>query len=522
MTYLIKLPIKTLLSALALSTVNFLPAFANTTDIGFTPLPDIPVDQIAVDVERKFDVDTGMTVMIAPTFDPFEADPNLAGTASLRTGSSSISIDGAPVSGGAYLDLSMIYTSGSNDPFDIRGFDRAVYIAGDPVMRIKQDVKTLDCSENVREVTYDEGYHRGSSYGYLAGLYVLLPRYRGHRGFGRGYGHHRYRPYGYGGFGRSLDRETLRRDRRRDDHSGRGHRRDRDDRVRRDPGDRDDRRRRRPYTDETDYTVRPGDRDRTARPDRPRRSRDGRETRREKKKDKIVPIYRPRTNPDSERTRRVENNRGDRGTRRERRSREDRSTERHRRVDRPRSVPSSRPHTSRPNISNPTPRPQTQPQTQPRSKPRKERVKPVSRPKPSRVDRATDRTFKTRHNGQSKRRVYNFYPTSSGYSRTDVYTSYRCVREEKVVLHIPQDRLEAARFDGLTIVLLDQAGQDVPVYLPSNYVQGFLQASQGYIPSQTYQSPQIAPSQSSQGGAVSPYPLQTAPTREMIGGYPQN
>ena len=53
---------------------------------------------------------------------------------------------------------------------------------------------------------------------------------------------------------------------------------------------------------------------------------------------------------------------------------------------------------------------------------------------------------------------------------------YRCLKEEKLTIHIPQERLDAARFDGFAIILLDNAGQEIPVFVPPNYVEGFRQA----------------------------------------------
>lgn len=46
-----------------------------------------------------------------------------------------------------------------------------------------------------------------------------------------------------------------------------------------------------------------------------------------------------------------------------------------------------------------------------------------------------------------------------------------------MTLHIPAERLEAARFDGLSLVLLDKDGGDIPVYIPPNYIAGFMQAN---------------------------------------------
>jgi hypothetical protein len=197
------------LAVLCLSASFIVPAAA--ADATF--LPDIPAEQIAADTARSYDSRTGVSIVTAPTFDPFEQDDTVAGTAALRTGPSETTIDGARVVGGAYLDLKMIYTSPSDDPYDLRGYERAYYVSGDPVARITQDVKTLDCASNTTEVVYqDDYYDRYDSYGYLAGIYMLLPRYRGHRGYWSG--RTRHRPFsgwsgwrkraGYGNYGASY------------------------------------------------------------------------------------------------------------------------------------------------------------------------------------------------------------------------------------------------------------------------------------------------------------------------------
>jgi len=118
----------------------------------------------------------------------------------------------------------MIYTSASDDPFDLRGFEQAYYVSGDPVSRLSQDVRTLDCASNTTEVVYEDNYYNNyNDYGYLAGVYLLLPRYRGHRGYWgsssrhrpfagwsdwrhrRGYGSHGGGYYsGYGSRGRGF------------------------------------------------------------------------------------------------------------------------------------------------------------------------------------------------------------------------------------------------------------------------------------------------------------------------------
>jgi len=85
-------------SALLLTTALASPAFAET-------LPEISPRQIASDVELKFNPDTGAKEYIAPSFDPFEEDRSMAGTASLRSVSSATTIDGQSVRGGALLDM---------------------------------------------------------------------------------------------------------------------------------------------------------------------------------------------------------------------------------------------------------------------------------------------------------------------------------------------------------------------------------------------------------------------------------
>ncbi|WP_371397035.1 hypothetical protein [Fretibacter rubidus] len=571
MTHLIRTPVKTLITALCLSAAFSLPALAQynpetgyyetnervttnpqalgaTTEIrGALSLPEMSPEQIAADIVREFDPQTGLRVSIAPTFDPFEADPNLAGTANLRTGASSVTLDGQRVIGGAYLDLSMIYSTATDDPFDVRGYDRAVYVSGQPVSRILQDAQTLDCSTNTTEVVYDEGYNRGSSYGYLGGLYVLFPRYRGHRGYGRGYGHHR--GYGSYGYGRGRGRDYGRGGRGHGDGFGRGGRGGHGSdggRGRGSDGGRGGRgsdggRGGRGSGGDKGYKKHNGKvtpvTDLPSNPDRVRRIRDatGTPTRRTGNGTRGRSSDRPVTRPRVERPG-TERSRGSRGTSRDRmnaKKSNQRSVPVSKRIstsgtNSPVSRPSSRPAT-RPSVSRPVSQPRAvskpRPQSRPVSKP-----KPQSRPvsKPRKVDRSTDREFRN-HKSSKSRKHMNFFASpaivapvmsASGYARTDVYQDTRCIREEKVTLHIPQERLDAARFDGLTIILLDSAGAEVPVYLPPNYIEGFRQAVSGYSGTVTHSGGYASQPRVIQPALDRPgYPLRDrAPTQ---GGYPQ-
>ena len=85
----------------------------------------------------------------------------------------------------------------------------------------------------------------------------------------------------------------------------------------------------------------------------------------------------------------------------------------------------------------------------------------------------------------------SFLPMASSWSRNAVRNvDVQCAREEMLTVHIPQERLDAARFDGLTVLVLDRAGQEIPVYVPPNYIEGFRQAMDGRAaPDVSYQEP---------------------------------
>lgn len=434
-------------------------------------LPDMTPAQIAQDTNRSFDTHTGISIAAAPTFDPFEQDSTLAGTAALRTGASALTLDGRRVSSGAFLDLTMIYTRPSDDPYDVRGFDRAVYISGAPVDRIHQDIRTLDCASNTTEVIYeDDYYHHYSPYGFLAGIYLALPRYRGHRGYWSGSSYRRpnsgwsdwrvrgrslgYSPsasrssHGYTGGAIRADRADDRRRRERSDDSGRGERHS--GRLSGSGRTLGGTASRREYIDRRG--VRTGNNEDNRRADRERN-------------DVNRTARTSRTSP----------------------ARRDINTRRPARTTSLRPTGQAASSTPAPIASQSSPTPIAGSGAAPR-RTEKRRVKPVTNPRPersrkserstsSRVNTAIDRSFSKRGRSKGKKSL-NFFPVLGGYGALSsrVSTEYRCVREERVTLHIPQDRLDAARFDGMTLVLVDNAGRDVPVYLPPNYIEGFRQA----------------------------------------------
>ena len=553
MTYIEKTT-KTLFAALCLSVSAIVPASA--ADVVF--LPDIPADQIARDTVRSFDSQTGVSLVTAPTFDPFEQDNTLAGTAALRTGPSAITIDGEQVVGGAYLDLKMIYTSASDDPFDLRGFEQAYYVSGDPVSRLSQDVRTLDCASNTTEVVYEDNYYNNyNDYGYLAGVYLLLPRYRGHRGYWgsssrhrpfagwsdwrhrRGYGSHgggyysgygsRGRGFGYQGRGGRGDRDRGRGgDRRGSDNGGNGGS-DNGGRVERADAPRHSgrnaviggSRENRSYTRQrgvvTGGPLTNGRADNTRRRESSSSTRTQRDRARGTSRDRNA----DRTNM-RERIRggesvgRLERGRGSNplaNTSRQPISRTGRPNVRGTVTNRaanpagsaPRPIARSAPPATV--SSRPAPRVQSRVQSKPQQRTeRKQRTKPVSKPRESsrKLNREVDRSFRKTNRSSRGRKQMEFFPMLSGFGRVNssvVTTNYRCVREETVTLHIPQERLDAARFDGMTLVIVDNADRDVPIYLPPNYIEGFRQAtgrsfsryqsgSQYSVPSTTVVTPQ--------------------------------
>ena len=82
----------------------------------------------------------------------------------------------------------------------------------------------------------------------------------------------------------------------------------------------------------------------------------------------------------------------------------------------------------------------------------------------------------------------NFFPNDGSRSRSVVSsTSVDCAREDKLRIFIPNARLDAARFDGLTLIALDAQGGETPIYLPPNYIEGFRMAATGRVRAQGYQ-----------------------------------
>ena len=96
-----------LASALFLSSALASPAMANV-------MTELSPRQIASDVQVQRNSQSGSVEYIAPSFDPFEANYELAGLASLRSTAGATSINGQRLGSGALLDLSLFYSTANN------------------------------------------------------------------------------------------------------------------------------------------------------------------------------------------------------------------------------------------------------------------------------------------------------------------------------------------------------------------------------------------------------------------------
>ena len=134
-------------------------------------------------------------------------------------------------------------------------------------------------------------------------------------------------------------------------------------------------------------------------------------------------------------------------------------------------------------------------QTKPKSQAKRQSARQSTRQSGRSISRSTNRTFRKPSRSNTRRKL-NFFSQSSlfGASSYRVYRSseiVRCAREENLSVHISYDRLEAALDTGLTIFVLDRDGQDIPVYIPPNYIEGFGIAafSSPHTPCLLYTSP---------------------------------
>ncbi len=414
--------------------------------------PEIPAEQIAADVVTEYNSRTAAPEHVAPTFDPFEEDDRLAAMVNLRSTASARDLNNNRLSDGALLEIELFYTdAGDRDFGHVRD---AVFLNGKVVLIVRRDSDELECSSRVTETIYHHDRYYSPGYGGRSGI---PPIYFGHRGFDYGYG---YGSYGYGRYGPTYPRPRPRsRPKPRPgtdtptprlpsivDDSGQGRPREGSTYYKngRKAGTKPkpDRRPRRPYRVDPSVTIPSVQPEMVVRPTNRLAPRPDDQVRRRPETRDPAPTVRRRTPSPS-----IGH------------------------VTSPR--PGARPVT--PRAVRHAPKPAARP---PVSRPRPAPPKRETNPKPDRprLDRPEDRIEK-----------FQMFP-GDGRSDSIIVSSERnCARRDQLVLFIPNERLDAARFDGMTLILRDvtynpRSGQttvydEQPLYVPPNYIEGFRIAS---------------------------------------------
>ena len=540
-------------SASAQSLPNY-QAGAPTMVAAAPSLPSIPAEQIARDVTSDFKPRTGQRELVAAPFDPFEDDPNLAASLRLRSADGAVAIDGQPLRDGALVEVDFYYNSPSDDPYGGRNYSDAGFINGDLAHVVKRDTRILECSTRVENVVYDQASYYGP--GYSVGIYRPYRHYAGHSAFGFGFGSSYFGP-GYGfyggsrigfnqiGFGsrsfsrnrsigspslgssRNTTRSRTTADRNRDRAD---RRRDRADRNRdRDDSSRADRNRRnlngesagnrnrdvsRRRQNASRLTNREVD-DRASRVQSFGVGRNGNEVRRNARNSGVasgvntrarVEVAPTGTQPavsQSATTSNTPSQSSGSETRRSqpRRSEGQRSATNQSSANRSEGRRSeTRRSETRSNSSNSRSNSRSSSRSNSRTNSRSN-----SRPT------ARSTTPRRRTSQSNNKRKLNFFPHAGHGGRSVVTTqSVDCAREDKLTVFIPNDRLDAARFDGLTLIALDAQGGESPIYLPPNYIEGFRLAATG----------RVAPQGQSSGGGVTHTPQIVTP--QIVTPVPQN
>ena len=499
-------------------------------------LTEVSPRQIASDVEILRNAQTGTTQIVARSFDPFEDHHDLAGNAQLRSVSHDVSLEGHQLRGGAILDLAFYYNSGSSDPYDYRGYGDAVFLSGNYAAVTLRDNRVLECSQDLHDVVYYHDDYYASSFHF--NLFRPTRFYSGFNGFGRsGFGRSGFGGFnsfgssrvlgqsflGRQGFGTSFGRGVGNRANSFDADNRRNRDRDRNRRL-------DDNVTPRTNAGDQDRVGDNRERFRDAR--RRLRDRDGREdTRNNTDNRERFREARRRLRESDDRTTPP---RG-RGFARRFTGRNQTPAVTTTNTATPSPVtsaaispPQAAPRVSTRRAATPrattnratSPRPATQNQFVPRQTTVKQSAARRSSPKQSSPRKSSSRTSSessknsssSRHssrNSSSNRnrsqnrsrssnsrkssglrgaRLMALGPMASFFGRSPRQISIQCAREEVLSFHIPQDRLEAARYDGLTVIVLDRTGYELPVFIPPNYIDGFRQAAAYH---NTPQRPQV-------------------------------
>ncbi len=438
--------------------------------------PTISADQIARDVTQSYNPRTGQTELVAGSFDAFEDDPSLAGAVSLRSADGAVAIDGQPLRNGALLEVDFYYSSPSDDPYGGRGYGYAGFVNGEAAPVVLRDSRILECSTRVENVVYDHANYY--NVGLISGLYRPNRHYVGHSSFGFGFGRNYYGP-GYGYVAYNNNRRV-----------GRGYTRRSSSshgvissRVLNALGVNDS------QDGRSDSETR-SDRDRGGRNGRgatPRntdRSLSERETERRLSRVESYGGTRP-TGTSTRRNAQSATGRTSTSTRRLRGVNAESRIERAPATSESRVVVQS-PKNSQPKKTKTNRTQSTKTKVQARKETRST-SKTVTSKKKTQKRTTRNVSKKSSTAKQKSRRLFNFFPGDAYGSRQVVTSSsVDCAREDKLRVFIPSERLDAARFDGLTVIAFDSQGGETPIYLPPNYIEGYRLAASGQIRPQAY------------------------------------
>ncbi|MEP1229555.1 MAG: hypothetical protein ABJG88_02650, partial [Litorimonas sp.] len=550
-------------------------------------LTDLSPEQIAQDVKITFDRRIGTQEYTAPTFDPFENRSDIAGLASLRSVTQTVSIDGQTLQDGAILDLAFFYTQTGDNTHDGIGIESAAFLSGDIAPNILRDSRILECTSDVHSVVYDHSFHRNSGffhpYGHYYGHIGFAHQSVGYRsGFNRGFSHNSFTfsNLGIGSWRRSssrFNRDSGFRNRNRNrNYRNRGNRRfDNDQDVRRLGASRAAAKRKNGrvigqpikggrvgVNRQREQNLRRGGSAQTGlRQSQINQNLAGQNLAGQNLTGQNLTGQNPTaqnivSQDQNRQTRTSRNNvRFNRSnTRRQsdvqvRREQRDENTQNNKTIKPATRVAAQPPKNRTPKNTSTQRRKSTGAEAQSQrkrvksnkaqfkqtnskqtkskqtkskqikskqAKPKQTRSKNSANKKRSNTNTGAKR-FKSKSSQSNRPKRFNFFPNDFGqgghyngyYGGRSVITSARvdCAREELLSVHIPAERLEAARYDGLTIVAIDRQGQDFPIFIPANYIEGLRLTISGQYDDQLMRFegrppltvPQTQPNQSSNG-----------------------
>ena len=556
---------------------------APTTVAAAPSLPNISADQIARDVTAEFNPRTGQTELIAATFDPFEDDPNLAGSLRLRSADGAVAINGQHLAGGALVEVDFYYNSPSDDPYGGRNYSDVSFVSGDLAPVVLRDTRILECSSRVDNVVYDHNVYYSPPAYYSPqvsnfGIYQPYRHYTGHSSFGFGFGSNYFGP-GINFFNNNGSRRNFGTSRAflpRTNLPNGGFRRGfvRQGRIITPVG---------PGTAVVGETNNgpvstPTAQTNTLTPlaaaaARQRRDIRNRISGRRLTAEDFLPAATPAPNTQPVAATATSTT-GISSAQTNTQSNSATSSAQQRAADiglsrrailRGRTgLPGSGRAIPKQSTSNPVVPKQTAPG---RVIPKQTRTTPViskqssSTPKQSSSRRATtpkrssssssrssssrsssssSRSSSPRSSSSSRRssprsssssrrsssssirsRRLNFFPSSSHGGQSIVTSqSVDCAREDKLSVFIPNDRLDAARFDGLTLIALDAQGGETPIYIPPNYIEGYRLAATGRVQPQGITpapQPQISPQIQPQPPLIEPAPCPAGALKQPDG-----